>query len=124
MKKKVILTAILILAFVVITIAANHASSAIATARANKEASDALEARGRNVGIHCFDLGPCLQMIARAEKNPRLKDAIMQASAEDISIYPDTWLWFSAGSISDRGYIEINTRASDEKIIEFLTKSK
>ncbi len=97
----------------------------IATARAKQEAKNAFDARASSVGIICSILGGqyvCSKIIARAEKNPRLKDALLQARAEGISVFAEAWPWFSAGSVSDRGWIDINILASDEKIVAFLTK--
>ena len=102
----------------------------VAEALAKKAARDALEAQSESVGLYCSMFqkpSVCKNMISRAEKNPALKNAFQATQAKGVSVWPrgmnvlpESWPWFSAGSV-ETGWVYVNTRASDEAIIAFLT---
>ena len=123
---KKVLTVVVILALTVVgLIAATRTSgTTIAEAIAKKVSVRILETQAESVGLSCsgfYDIfHDCEKMISRAKKNSRLKEAFLHAQTEGVNVWPETWLWFSAGSVG-AGYVEVNSLASDEKIIAFLT---
>lgn len=96
----------------------------VTTALANQQAKTAFVARASAVGLSCslFNEYECEKMIQRADQNPKLKKALLQTQASGISVFPGFWLWFTAGSVSKYGWVDINILTNDEKIITFLTK--
>jgi len=86
-----------------------------------------IKERGREYGVVCaYELTVCAEFISRADSNPKLKEALLQAKAADVVVMPKEFsLLFilSPGEIQ-KGYVRVNTRASDEKIIEFLTRTE
>jgi hypothetical protein len=102
---------------------AQTTGNTVAGALAKKAAMEALNARGESVGLRCFmslDFA-CENLISRAEKNPALKKAFQATQAKGVSVWPQAWPWFSAGSV-ETGWVEVNMLTSDEKIIAFLTE--
>ena len=96
----------------------------VAVALANQQTKKAFEARASATGLSCslFNEYECEGLIERAEQNPELKKALLQTQASGVSVFPRSWPWFTAGSVSKYGWIDVNTWTSDEKIITFLTK--
>ena len=125
MKRKVfVVVALVILAMVGgLIVHAQTSGTTVAEALANKRARNSLLARGESVGLLCF-LSPdfaCENLSSRAEKNPALKEAFQATQTRGVSVWPNAWPWFSAGSV-ETGWVDINMLASDETIITFLTK--
>ncbi|HEY4519820.1 MAG TPA: hypothetical protein VJH33_02170 [Candidatus Paceibacterota bacterium] len=126
MKKVLIGLGILALgALAVVTVTSSISEKdAVATALANRVAKETLENETDKYGFICTGLfrGSCKDLLTRAQKNPELAKALLKAKEARVSIFPEWWPWFDAGSVNERGWIEINTLASDEKIIKFLTE--
>ena len=123
MKRKVLVFALVIVAVVAIGVFAQvRTPSNIARAQLKGAVHDIMSARAGNVGLNCFLVSEysCSEMIVRAEENSQLKEALLRAQAENVNVFPGTWPWFNAGSV-DVGTLYINTLASDERIIAFLT---
>ena len=95
----------------------------IEAARIAGDKARTIELKGRELGLVCTkNAEDCAELIARVEKNSQLKSAILKAKAMDVWIIPErkAWFLFSVGSVGP-GYVNINTRCSDEEIITFLT---
>ena len=108
--------------FVIIT-ATQISAGTIATAQARGQESDSVRKKGNELGLTCITRPEkCGEMITRAEKNPRLKEALLKAKAAKVGIHPGDWseLGLFAGRIGN-GYIVVNISRSDESIIAFLT---
>ena len=124
MKKTVLVIAIIALVITGLLAATLNSDTTVAKALAKKASIEALEAEAKDVGLTCpfsWTYYSCKKMISRAEKNPRLKEAFLNAQAKGVTVWPGMWPWFSAGSVGT-GLVDVNTLASDEKIIAFLTK--
>ena len=100
---------------------AGCSSGTVDTARTKGQETDRIMEKGREFGLTCITRPEqCSELIARAEKNPRFKEALLVTKAKGVGIQPGAGLLF-AGHIGN-GYVIINTLASDERIIEFITK--
>jgi hypothetical protein len=123
MKRKIIAVGLGVLLLAVIgLVAATYTPGTIETARIAGDKARAIELNGHELGLVCIsETKGCAELIARSEKNPRLKSAFLKAKAADIGILPNAWSPFSVGSIGE-GYVTINTWYGDERIIAFLTK--
>ena len=97
-------------------------SGAIATARSRGVEFEVIQARARDFGLSCLTAGQeiCETMVARAEKNPRLKAVFLQSKAAGVLILPKDQP--IGGFYVGEGYVSINTLAEDQTIIAFLTK--
>ena len=123
MNRKIVVTVfgVLLLAAVGVTATA-YTPSTIETARIRGDEAKAVELKGEELGLICITYSEgCSELIARAEKNPQLKAALLKARSAGIWILPKTTYWFSVGSVG-QGYVVIHIPYSDEKIISFLTK--
>jgi hypothetical protein len=123
MKKKVLAIATLTAAVAVFAIAMTRASGTIAAAQKKGQDAGRIIESGRELGLTCFSQpAQCAEMIARADKNPQLKEAFLGVKSAGVSILPMEWMFlgFSTGRVGE-GYISINTSASDKRIIAFLT---
>ena len=123
MFKKVFVVVIILLTASLVWAQIRTSGTTVSEALANREARDVLLAQAKGVGLNCYLVQEyaCKKMISRAERNPQLKAALLQTQAKDVSVWPEIWPWFSAGSVGT-GSVNVNILVSDEKIIEFLTK--
>ena len=96
-------------------------SGAIARSHAMQEEFEKVQERAREFSLSCLTAGKenCVEMLARAEKNPELKTALLQAKAAGVLIIPSDL--FAEYSVGD-GWISINLSMSDERIVALLTK--
>jgi len=108
----------------VLMITATRNNDAVIMAQTRGQRADSIIERGREFNLVCIiQPDECAELIARAEKNPRLKEVFLEAKAAGVSVMPATWtlLAFFAGKVGD-GYVLVNIQASDERIIAYLAK--
>jgi|SRR3989344_101489 len=99
------------------------ADSTIAAAQAKGQRADYTRDKGREPGLNCLGLSDgCAELITRAEKNPQLKKAFLEAKVAGIGIVPKSTLTsFTDTGYIGAGYVAIKIQATDEEIIAFLT---
>lgn len=90
-------------------------------ARTAKEIRDKVEAEGERFGLSCWRKEACLELVLRAEKNSRLKSALLAAKAAGVTVYPESWYSLLAGTVGP-GHVYVNVWHTDERIIAFLTR--
>jgi hypothetical protein len=115
--------AVVVSAVVLVTIGSSKSTHVLAQAQARGQHHEYVLGRGQDLSLVCITASEeCAELIERAERNPQLRDAFLQAKSRGIGIHPSSWIWlgFSPGRIYD-GFVVVNTSASDERIIAFLT---
>lgn len=121
MKKRISLFVLGIVGAIGGVFGATRSLGTIETAQVAGERARATELKGRELGLNCItNSKDCADLIARAERNPQLKAAMLKAKAANVGILPESF-WLNGFRVGE-GYVTIRANASDQRIIAFLTK--
>lgn len=120
MNKKIVVLAIVIATVAIGVFAQTRSQTTLAQAQVNMQAKRDQWNREASYSLGCFEVfGTCESLIARAEANPGLKAALLQARQVGVDIHPEAIGWFH---IDQYGNVHVPTWfVSDERIITFLT---
>ena len=94
MFKKVFVIAIVTLTVSLVWAQIRTSDTTITEALAKRASERAFQAQATSVGLNCDIMFPediCKNMISRAEKNPRLRDALLYTQAKSVYVYPEIW---------------------------------